>query len=90
MARRVSRLRTDSSARSGWWKTSRWGASNSLPSALTLAVWGTEDPINPISVARMTFRSERNIQLIEVKDGTHTPHEDTPDIVAELVLEFLK
>lgn len=56
----------------------------------TLAVWGTDDPLAPIEQARRVFQDRRNVRLIEIAGGSHLPHEDSPAIVAELVLDFLK
>lgn len=56
----------------------------------TLAIWGTDDPAAPIEQARRAFQDRRNVRLIEIAGGSHVPHEDSPAIVAELILDFLR
>lgn len=56
----------------------------------TLAIWGSADRISPVSSAREVFQERRNFRLIEIAGGGHAPHEDHPDIVAELILDFLQ
>lgn len=56
----------------------------------TLAIWGTEDRAASIEIARATFRDHPNVRLIEIAGASHVPQEETPAIVAELILEFLR
>lgn len=56
----------------------------------TLAIWGSDDPVSPISAARMVFEEKPNVRLIEIAGGGHSPHEDHPEIVADLIVDFLR
>jgi len=86
------------------WKTlGRAFRQNSSPEALsemdelvdsylehtTFVIWGSDDRVSPVGEARILFQHKRNVRLVQVAGGSHTLHEDQPDIVADLILEFL-
>jgi pimeloyl-ACP methyl ester carboxylesterase len=56
----------------------------------SLIIWGSEDPVSPVASARFLFRDKPNVRFIEISGASHFPHEDHPDAVADMILEFLK
>ena len=56
----------------------------------SLVIWGSEDPVSPVASARFLFRDKPNVRFIEISGASHFPHEDHPDAVADMILEFLK
>ena len=56
----------------------------------TLAVWGTDDASCPVAAARILYQEKPNARFLEIAGGSHAPHEDHPEIVAELIHEFLE
>lgn len=56
----------------------------------TLVLWGSDDRIAPVAPARLLFREKRNARFIEVAEGSHMLHEEHPDLVGDLILEFLE
>jgi len=55
----------------------------------TLVLWGSDDRISPVAPARLLFREKRNARFIEFAGGSHMLHEEHPDLVGDLILEFL-
>ena len=55
----------------------------------TLVLWGSDDRISPVAPARLLFREKRNVRFIEFAGGSHMLHEEHPDLVGDLILEFL-
>jgi len=55
----------------------------------TLILWGSNDRISPVAPARLLFREKRNARFIEFAGGSHMLHEEHPDLVGDLILEFL-
>ena len=56
----------------------------------TLVLWGSDDRIAPVAPARLLFREKRNARFIELAGGSHMLHEEHPDLVGDLILEFLE
>ena len=56
----------------------------------TLVLWGSDDRISPVAPARLLFREKRNARFIELAGGSHMLHEEHPDLVGDLILEFLE
>jgi pimeloyl-ACP methyl ester carboxylesterase len=56
----------------------------------TLVLWGSDDRIAPVGPARLLFREKRNARFIELAGGSHMLHEEHPDLVGDLILEFLE
>jgi pimeloyl-ACP methyl ester carboxylesterase len=56
----------------------------------TLVLWGSDDRIAPVAPARLLFREKRNVRFIEFARGSHMLHEEHPDLVGDLILEFLE
>ena len=56
----------------------------------TLVLWGSNDRIAPVAPARLLFREKRNARFIELAGGSHMLHEEHPDLVGDLILEFLE
>lgn len=55
----------------------------------TLVVWGEEDPVLPISLTADMHRIIPNIRLKFVPDAGHFVHEEQPEAVNALLLDFL-
>ena len=56
----------------------------------TLVLWGAENRLLPAAGARVIFRERRNVRFVEVAGAGHAVHEDEPEVVAELIQEFLE
>ncbi len=55
----------------------------------TLVVWGTANRLLPVASARVFFQRRLNIRFVEVTDAGHAVHEVAPNVVADLIREFL-
>jgi len=55
----------------------------------TLVVWGSDNTLLLPASARLLFRDTRNVKFIEVAGAAHAVHEDQPETVTDLILDFL-
>jgi pimeloyl-ACP methyl ester carboxylesterase len=58
-------------------------------SSPTLIIWGTNDPIIPITFADVFVSSIENCQFYEMNECGHTPYVQEPEKFASYVLKFL-
>ena len=58
-------------------------------SSPTLIIWGTNDPIIPITFADVFVSSIKNCQFYEMDECGHTPYVQEPEKFASYVLKFL-
>jgi len=58
-------------------------------SSPTLIIWGTNDPIIPITFADVFVSSIKNCQFYEMNECGHTPYVQEPEKFASYVLKFL-
>jgi pimeloyl-ACP methyl ester carboxylesterase len=54
-----------------------------------LVIWGSENTLLRPASARLRFRDQRNVKFIEVSGAAHAVHEDQPEAVTDLLLDFL-
>lgn len=57
--------------------------------APTLVIWGNKDRVVPVSDAAKHLRELPNARLEIIESAGHLPHEEEPEIVNNLVLDFL-
>jgi pimeloyl-ACP methyl ester carboxylesterase len=57
--------------------------------ALTLVVWGQDDPWHPLNMVHEFGWRIDDAQVEILPECGHLPHEDQPDDFSRLVLEFL-
>jgi len=55
-----------------------------------LVLWGSEDKLVAPASARVLFRSRKHVRFVEVAGAGHNLHEEEPDVVADLIKEFLR
>ena len=57
-----------------------------------LVLWGAADPWTPIAGASIyqTFAETHPLQFVSIPDTGHCPHDDRPEVVNPLILEWLK
>jgi pimeloyl-ACP methyl ester carboxylesterase len=58
-------------------------------SSPTLIIWGTNDPVIPITFADVFISSIENCQFYEMNECGHTPYVQEPEKFASYVLKFL-
>lgn len=58
-------------------------------SSPTLIIWGTNDPVIPITFANDFVSSIKNCQFYEMNECGHTPYVQEPEKFASYVLKFL-
>ena len=58
-------------------------------SSPTLVIWGSDDPVIPITFADDFVSSIGNCELYEMSNCGHTPYVQEPKLFASRVLEFL-
>jgi pimeloyl-ACP methyl ester carboxylesterase len=56
----------------------------------TLILWGSEDPVIPLTNGRRLATDIASSRLEVVQGAGHVPHEERPDITARLIVQFLK
>ena len=56
----------------------------------TLIVWGEKDKSTPMSDALMLKKLIKNSQLQIVKDSGHSPNVHKPEVLADIIINFLK
>lgn len=57
-----------------------------------LVIWGTDDPWTPITGAKLFQQASENgkqIQIHPIPNAGHCPHDELPDIVNSLILQWL-
>jgi pimeloyl-ACP methyl ester carboxylesterase len=100
----ASSLATSALKRSGWAALGRAFRQNTSDKVLseietlvehrllhpTLIFWGTDDRLVPVRYARQLFRDKKNTRFIEVAGGSHGLHEESHDLVNDIILEFLE
>ncbi len=57
--------------------------------APTLIIWGRKDPLLPVSMGRRLARDLSNATLHVIDNAAHSPHEEFPELVNELITEWL-
>lgn len=57
-----------------------------------LVLWGAADPWTPVSGARVyqEFGENHPVKFVSIPDTGHCPHDERPDVVNALILEWLK
>ena len=55
----------------------------------TLIIWGSDDPVIPITFANDFVSSIINCTFLEMSDCGHTPYVQEPELFASKVLNFL-
>jgi pimeloyl-ACP methyl ester carboxylesterase len=55
----------------------------------TLIIWGANDPIIPVSHAHRFHADIAGSELRILEDTGHVPHEERPDVVADLISTFV-
>jgi pimeloyl-ACP methyl ester carboxylesterase len=58
-------------------------------SSSTLVIWGSDDPVIPITFANDFVSSIDNCSFLEMSNCGHTPYVQEPELFASRVLEFL-
>ena len=56
----------------------------------TLIIWGEKDKITPLSDAHLMNKKIPNSKLEILKNIGHSPHQETPKILAEKIINFIK
>jgi len=56
----------------------------------TLVLWGTENRVLPLPTARVFFQGRRHARFVEVAGTAHAVHEEAPQVVADVIREFLE
>lgn len=57
-----------------------------------LVIWGTDDPWTPITGAKLFQQASENgkqIQIHPISNAGHCPHDEVPDVVNSLILQWL-
>lgn len=74
----------------GWRPELRLDAALAALEVPTLFVWGANDQLARLDLARDLVRQMRNAQLTVIEDAGHIPHIDQPDAVAAAINGFLR
>jgi pimeloyl-ACP methyl ester carboxylesterase len=56
----------------------------------TLILWGKKDDVLPLKDAYLIKEKIRNSELKIIPKARHSPHRETPEELAELIIKFLK
>ena len=67
-----------------------WAALPGTFLALTLLIWGTEDPVIPVSHGRNAHEVIGHSRYVEIEGSGHWPMLDAPDRIVRELTEFME